>query len=355
LDTWVTQQVLAALQPAALALSLQAAEEVEHQREVLYEQWHQRLERATYEVQRAFRQYDAVDPENRLVARQLEHQWEAALRQQADLQEAFARFEAMQPHGLTPAERVQIQRLAEDLPVLWEAATTTNADRKSIIRLLIERVIVRVVGQTERVEVTICWHGGTTSRDEILRPVARLDQLSYYPALCQRLRELVAEGLTNPQITARLNAEGFRPPKRVPRYTVGAISSLRSRLGLVQSCRQTPPSVWERSPDEWTVADLAARLVMPPVTVHAWLRRGVVQARHATDAPGHWLIWADEAELARLQHRRQHLRPGHRLRTPVATGVSAPPWAPVNQGTGMSDQALSRPEIMLPPEKTSTA
>lgn len=328
LDTWVTQQVLEALQPAALELSLQAAEDLEHQREVLYVHWRQRLERVDYEVQRAFRQYDAVDPDNRLVARQLERQWEVALRQQAELQEAFARFEATQPPRLTPAERAQIQRLADDVPALWHMATTTAADRKSIVRLLIERVIVQVVGQTEQVEVTICWHGGAETRGNILRPVARLDQLSYYPALCQRLRELVDEGLTTSQITECLNAEGFRPPKRVPRYTVGAISSLRSRLGLVRACRQTPPAALERRADEWLLADLAAHLDMPTVTLHHWIRRGIVQARQPDGPQGRWLIWADAAEVVRLRQRRQQSLTPRRSQTSSVTGSSAPPWTP---------------------------
>lgn len=355
LDTWVTQQVLQALQPAALALSLQAAEEVEHQREVLYEQWRQRLERADYEVRRAFRQYDAVDPDNRLVARNLEGQWEVTLRQQAELQESFTRFEMTQPHRLTSAERAQIQQLAEDLPALWSAVTTTHADRKSIIRLLIERVIVRVVEQTEHVEVTICWYGGATTQGEIRRPVARLDQLSYYPALCQRLRNLVDERLSTQQITARLNAEGFRPPKRVPRYTVGAISSLRSRLGLVRTCRQASPVALERRPDEWALTDLAAHLDMPPVTLHSWIRRGIVQARQPDGAKGRWLIWADAAEVARLQQRRQQPRTGLRFPIPSAQRTSMLPGIPENWGTGVSEYPVLRPGNVFPPDKTGTA
>jgi DNA invertase Pin-like site-specific DNA recombinase len=336
-DTYVTQQVLEALQPAALALSVQAAEDLEHQRDVLYAQWRQRLERAEYEARRAFRQYDAVDPDNRLVVRQLERQWEAALRQQTELQEAFARFEATQPRGLTLAERAQIQQLSEDLPALWHADTTTQADRKSILRLMIESVIVRVVGETERVEVTICWHGGAQTQGEILRPVARLDQLSYYPALCQRLRDLVDEGLTTSQITKRINAEGFRPPKRVPRYTVGAISRLRSRLGLVRPCRQTPPAALARHADEWLMSELAAHLDMPTVTLHHWIRRGIVQARQPDGPQGRWLIWADAEEVARLQKRRQRPRTGPKSRRPAVQETPALPDAPETQSTGASE------------------
>jgi len=337
LDTYVTQQALQALQPATLALSLQAAEEVEHQRELLYAQWQKRLERAEYEARRAFRQYNAVDPDNRLVARQLERQWEVALHQQADLQEAFARFEARQPRRLTPAERTQIKQLSEDLPALWHAETTTQVDRKSILRLMIEKVVVRVVGDTERVEVTICWHGGAQTQGEIIRPVARLDQLSYYPALCQRVRDLVDEGLTTRQITERIHAEGFRPPKRVPRYTVSAISSLRSRLGLVRPCRKTRPDELARHPDEWLVSELAAHLDMPTVTLHHWIRREVVQARQPDGAQGRWLIFADAEEVTRLQKRRQYPWSRPKPRTSAAQEASTLTDRPETRGTGSQD------------------
>jgi DNA invertase Pin-like site-specific DNA recombinase/DNA-binding transcriptional MerR regulator len=331
LDAWVTQQILQALQPASLALSLQAAEDLEHQRALLYTQWRQRLERVDYDVQRAFRQYDAVDPDNRLVARQLEAQWEATLHKQADLQEAFSRFEATQPRRLTPAERVQIQRLSEDLPALWQADTTTAADRKSIVRLLIEGVVVRVVGQTEHVHVTILWHGGAQTHGDIVRPVARLDQLSYYPALCDRLRALMDQGLSLRQITARLNAEGFRPPKRAEHYTVGAISSLRSRLGLVRTCRKTPPSALERRADEWLLSELATHLDMPTVTLHHWIRRGVVQARQPDGGQGRWLIWADVEEVNRLRQRRQQHRRSLRSPQPMDQEAQILPGASPRQ------------------------
>src|SRR2546423_7770224 len=151
LDDLVAAQVLAALEPAALELSLAAADDVEQERARLHRNWQQQVERARYQAERARRQYDAAEPENRLVVRELERRWEEALKEQRRLEEEYARFCRSQPEGLSAAERAQIQALAQDLPALWRAAGTTAADRQRIVRLLVEQVVVAVQGDSERV------------------------------------------------------------------------------------------------------------------------------------------------------------------------------------------------------------
>lgn len=118
LDAFVTDQVLAALRPATLELSLAAAADWEAEQQRLESHWRQQLERAQYEVDRAARSYQAVEPENRLVSRELERRWEAALREQQVLEEEFARFRRQQPGELTEAQRQQIRLLAQDVPGL---------------------------------------------------------------------------------------------------------------------------------------------------------------------------------------------------------------------------------------------
>jgi hypothetical protein len=127
-------RVLAALEPAALELSLTATKHLEQERAELDRLWHQRRERAAYEVERAARQYYAVEPEHRLVARTLERSWEEKLVAQQQLEEAYHRFVQHKPRLLSEAEREAIRRLATDIPALWSASTTTAADRKEIMR-----------------------------------------------------------------------------------------------------------------------------------------------------------------------------------------------------------------------------
>jgi len=123
LDHLIGGIVLAALEPAALEASLLAAGELERERVVLDTQWRHRLERAGYDAERARRQYDAIEPENRLVARTLERQWEQALAEQAKLAAEYERFQHEQPQRLTAAEVAAIRELAGDMPGLWSAAS----------------------------------------------------------------------------------------------------------------------------------------------------------------------------------------------------------------------------------------
>ena len=160
LDALVGELMLQALAPAALEVSLHLAEDLELERTALHRQWRQRLERARYEVERAQRQYDAVEPENRLVVRTLEQRWEAALADEVRLKAEHERFLAGQALPLTNDERAAIERLASDVPALWTAPTTTAADRQAIARLMLDRVVVTVQGKSEIVLVECYWAGG---------------------------------------------------------------------------------------------------------------------------------------------------------------------------------------------------
>jgi len=113
-----------------LEVSLAAAGQAEAQREHVDLIWRQRLERADYQAEQGRRQYQLVEPENRLVARQLEKDWEAALAERQRLGEEYDRFTAARPRTLTAAEGDQIRALAADLPAVWNAPPTTDADRK---------------------------------------------------------------------------------------------------------------------------------------------------------------------------------------------------------------------------------
>src|SRR5262249_50351252 len=157
---------------AAVELSLRASADVEKERKRLEQHWRQRRERAQYEADLAQRRYQAVDPENRLVASSLEKEWEAALVQKQQLAEEYDRFARQAPRQLTDAERSRIAELTSDIPALWNAPGTTNVDRKQIIRYLVERVVVHVRCDSELVDATIHWAGGYESQHQIARPVA---------------------------------------------------------------------------------------------------------------------------------------------------------------------------------------
>jgi DNA invertase Pin-like site-specific DNA recombinase len=303
LDDLIAAQVLAALQPAALELSLAAADDLQQERARLHQNWQQRLERAGYEAERARRQYDAVEPENRLVARALERRWEEALKEQRQVEEEYARFCHSQPGGLSEAEREQIRSLARDVPALWQAATTTPADRQRIVRLLVEEVVATVQGDSEQVDVTIHWVGGQATKHALVRPVQRYEQLAEHGRLMIRIDELRTEGLTLAETAERLNQEGFRPPKRSKTFKGSMIGCLLWKRGRGER-RQAGAKSELLGEHEWLLSDLARKLEMPPETMHRWVRVGWVHARKLPTSRGHWAIWADADELARMTRLR---------------------------------------------------
>jgi DNA invertase Pin-like site-specific DNA recombinase len=310
LDELLATLVLEALEPAALEISLKVAEDLEAERARHLTHWEQRLERARFEVERARRQYDAVEPENRLVARTLERNWEQALAAQGKLEVDFARFLAAEPATLTEEERQAIRTLASDIPALWHAETTTDVDRQAIVRQLVERVLVTVVGESEKVNVEVHWAGGHQTRTSLTRPVARFEQLSRYPELLARLTELHTAGEKPTSIARVLNAEQWQPPKRRATFNAEMVRSLLTRHGMgTGTSRQQLAGQVRRRRHEWTVTELARELEMPPITLYAWLRRGQLQARQVRHgARSVWLVHANAKEITRLRHQRARAR-----------------------------------------------
>jgi DNA invertase Pin-like site-specific DNA recombinase len=304
LDAFVSQQVLAALEPATLELSLTATEHLEQERAELDRLWQQRRERAAYEVERVARQYHAVEPEHRLVARTLERAWEEKLAAQQQLEQEYHRFVQRQPRLLSEAEREAIRRLATDIPTLWRASTTTAADRKEIIRQVVERVIVEVQDSSERVKVRIEWIGGGSTESVVIRPIGTLSELSTYSQICQQVQELTEAGWAATAIAQVLNEAGFHPPRSTIGFRAEAISQLQRQLGV----KAPRPRVRHHEgflPDEWWPTELARQLHLPRGTLLHWIRQGVVRARQLDEPLHRWVVWADKAEQERLRAYHQ--------------------------------------------------
>jgi hypothetical protein len=297
LDELVAGRVLAAVEPAALEASLAAVAGVERERAELARHWQLRRERAGYEVDRAARQYQACEPENRMVGRELERRWEETLKSQRQLEDEYERWKRTAPGRLSSDDEQAIRSLAADLPSVWKAATTTAGERQRIARLLIEHVTVRVDKASERVDVELHWVGGLDESHTLSRPVKRYDLQADYPRMIARLRAWCAEGLSAAAMAERLNEEGFRPPKRVERFQRGMVQRLLWQLDLAG--REPHGSLASLGRDEYRPGSLARRLEISRDTVRRWLRAGWLTS--SRDAKGHHVIWADASELSRLR------------------------------------------------------
>jgi DNA invertase Pin-like site-specific DNA recombinase len=308
LDELVAGQVLRALEPAALELSLRAVADAERERGRLARHWEQRLERARHDAERAARQYHAAEPENRLVARELERRWEQALLAQRQVEEEYDRFRHRRPAELTSSDVQMTESLASDIPALWRAETTTVHDRQEVVRHLVERVVVAVQGETEWVDVAIHWAGGFVSRHEVRRPVSRVEQMRDYAELMRRVAELHGAGRTSRQIAEALNREGFRPPKRRETYNAAMVQLLLARRVRTGPRGEEADRDDPRGKGEWWLSDLGRELGMPQPTVHSWIRRGWIRGRKLLGVGGRWVLWADAEELDRLRRLRAYRR-----------------------------------------------
>jgi hypothetical protein len=236
-----------------------------------------------------------------LVARELERRWDEALRADEQLQADYSRFQRACPTQLAAQEREQIIALAQDLPALWHAASTTPEDRQTIARLLLEQVTVTVEGNTDRIEAELRWAGGFVSRHTLHRPVQTYEQLWNYKELVTRIDALRAKRKTLSEIAATLNAEGFHPPKRALRFTKAILGCfLRDRSVRIGPLTRSVTDKQLLRTNEWWLADLAAELSMPIATLHRWQRVGWIASRKVSAVGGRWAIYADADELKHL-------------------------------------------------------
>jgi hypothetical protein len=168
-DSLVERALLDALAPDQIALA--AVGQLEEESRHLERQWTPRRERTRYEAERARRQYDTVEPENRLVARSLERAWEEKLRAVEAIDKEHARWRLEEPLVIGEAERIGLQALGENLPQIWHAATTSAVDRKRILRFVVREVVLDQRRSRGQVWLKIVWQTGATSEHLVQRRV----------------------------------------------------------------------------------------------------------------------------------------------------------------------------------------
>ncbi|MFC1672315.1 recombinase family protein [Planctomycetota bacterium] len=218
-----------------LDLAIGALEKFEKRAEELDTQWQKRIEAARYEAEKASRRYHRVEPENRLVARTLESDWNARLEELERLEKEFEQARRRPPLELTTQQRAKIRALVEDIPRLWKAPTTRHSRRKEILRTVIEDVTCRNQDDPWCVEVSIRWKSGTVTRH-------RAERVKKYPhttapEIIARIAELAGEK-TDREIATVLNQEGYRSGYR-NEFTLSAVTHLRKRNNIWKKPRRS--------------------------------------------------------------------------------------------------------------------
>jgi hypothetical protein len=252
------------------------------------------VEHARYEAQRAERRYRAVDPDNRLVARGLEAEWEARLRElgEAELAIAIAQREKQQPRTISDHERVAIRALGDDLRKVWSASTTTARERKELLRASLEEVIVTVDRVKQQAHLALRWRGGVIhERDIDLRRVVQAanrtaeETVDLVRRLAVHYPDDIIAGIFNRQGSA--TATGLR-------CTANRVCSLRTHWGIPR-CERANSDQGELV----TVQKAAEILCVAASTVHRWINDGFIAAEQITpEAP--WQIRVTDDLRARF-------------------------------------------------------
>jgi DNA invertase Pin-like site-specific DNA recombinase len=228
IDAVVVPAFFDALRPAQIDALAAVLAEQHAERQQVTRLWEERLKRARYDTQRAERQYNAVDPDNRLVAAELERRWETALRQLQDTQMAYQQFlQTDRPPEIPAQLRAQLTELSAALPEVWPSLTYSQ--QKELLRCLITRVICRKPAH-DRVNVRIVWISGHYSDYQVEIPVTNNTKVSGYEQMVQRVEQLWRENLSDKAIAAQLTAESFRTA-RSSGVAVNAIYTIRRKHG----------------------------------------------------------------------------------------------------------------------------
>jgi hypothetical protein len=298
-DQAVEAAFLEVIEPARVEATLATFTHLEHQRQELEQLWHHRLERARYEVERARRQYDRVEPENRLVARELETQWNAAIQTLKILEGKHAQTQAQALAPLSAADRALIERLVTDLPGRWQAPTTTPTDRKHRLRCLIREVSLDSFSLPGQTRLHIRWQTGWVTTVRVRRPtcgdVHRLDN-----AVVARIREL-ARTHADDRVATLLNAQGSTTHQGLP-WTYRRVLDTRRRHHIPTAC-PIPPRGHEPQGDGLVSVHAAARQFETSCrTILNWARKGLLYSEHKAGLCPLWVRVLPE-DVARLTQK----------------------------------------------------
>ena len=305
-DEAVSKAVLEALQPLGVEAALHAWDELAKQEDEKHRALRLALEKARYEAERARRQYDATDPENRLVAAELESRWEAALSEVRRLETRLEEVEQHEP-GPTEAERRRLLELGEDLHALWHHPAAPMALKKRLLRTVVEEIVADVHEHPPRTELRLHWKGGVHTCLVVPRNGRGQHGRATDRQVVDLVREL-AKVCQDFEIARLLNRLGYRTGAGNG-WTETRVRALRSHHEI--------PACGPKEERSWcTLGEAAQELGVSPTVVRRLLQEGVLEgAQVVTHAP--WVIQRENLHAAAVQAAARAVREGRRApRTP---------------------------------------
>lgn len=276
IDQAVCRAFLDTVAPAGIEAALLAEKNLKSNQQAALKQWHLHVERVRYEAQRAERRYRAVEPENRLVARTLEADWEQHLSELSTAEAELARRQLQLPGRLTDEQRVRISTLGTDLMRVWKAPTTTDRDRKELLRTLLDEVNITIERGQSTAHLVLRWKGGAISQIDLNlkrrnTPPIRTDEdtIELVRRLAVHYPDSVIAGIVNRQ--GRHTAYGDR-------FTANKIGNLRRYWKIPRF----NPTLASKEGELVTVQKAAEMLKLAPSTLHRWLADGFIAGEQIT-------------------------------------------------------------------------
>jgi DNA invertase Pin-like site-specific DNA recombinase len=280
IDDFVVRAFFEALSPAELDLYDAAAAAIRHEAETVDRARREQIDRLRYQARLAERQFTRADPENRLVAAELERRWEAALRELHQAEASYQR--AIQDQGppptIPPELRRGLEQVGRNLPGLWGQDHLTRPQKKSLLRCLIDKVVIRRIAP-DSVEARIVWRGGDTTTAEIPVTVNSLARLSSAQEMEETILSLARQGKTDQEIAEHLTRQGHRSPKG-PIVLVSTVRIIRLRHRLLVKRSQSHP---RRIPGHLTVSQVAERLQVSKHWIYDRIHNGTIQIERDAD------------------------------------------------------------------------
>jgi Recombinase/Recombinase zinc beta ribbon domain len=274
IDREVVGQFFEALKPLELDAYEQARAQLAQQQAQTAQAHRQQVERLRYQAQLAERQFRRIDPDNRLVAAELEKRWEEALRQLRQAEEASPPPPA--PQEVPPELRQLFTEAGQALPKLWQEDRLLPAQKKALLRCLIDKVVVRR-SAVDTIHLRIIWKGGAVTERDIAVPVLAIAQLPFAKEMARAIATLARQGKTDTEIAATLTQRGYHSPRHAMVLPT-TVQRLRLRQGVVIHRKQAHPS---RVPGFLSVSQVAARLAIPEHWIHDRIYNGTIRvARH---------------------------------------------------------------------------
>ena len=292
IDQAVVACFLQAIEPAHLEVALSALDQVEARAKQVESQWKRQIERAQYEADLARRRYKAVDPDNRLVARSLEREWNEKLAEVDKLQREHQLVPKAAALLLTASQREQIRRLAHDLPAIWHASTTTFVERKQLLRWLIKDVTLSKRGTI--IDVVIRWQTEALTALSVPRYKMSWEERQTSPHVVERVREWSATH-TATQIANRLNEEGLHPGLGGS-FTASKVDWIRIAYHIPLACPEGPGfcPTGQRGDGRYSALAAAELLNVNVSTIADWCNAGILESVRAHPHGPRWITLTED-------------------------------------------------------------